>query len=154
MSDKIEIDYKNTKIRYEEFDNSWTIEVEGNTARQKGSLADAKKYVDSLRKKENTFKRFDVFSLSENTWSRKAFGNISTVTSIDDDGDIWVSINGKRSKVSLKYFHTEFSAITEKNKELVKSVIEKKNILKEVEKTIISIIESMDKVELPMKGAE
>ena len=119
--DSIEVKYKGFTIRYSEDEEGteWEVlDANKNVASRRKTLKQAQKYVDGLSKK--TFEPYQALK-SKDYWSNNDFKTI-TVTSIDEDNQVWIKDeHGRRSKTSREYLYV----LSPENLALIQEIKEK-----------------------------
>lgn len=120
---KITLEYKGFNIYYDEYDEQW--ELTNPSGYQNQSLKKVKQYVDRLCKKD--FKSFQVYCGGSwnNSWK------LATVTSIDEEGQFWLSLENSRQKSSPE----SCMKITENNNKLIEEITDLNNQITKLEES-------------------
>ena len=133
--------YKGYAIEFRESSETWCAII-GNSTYSNPSLAKVKKHIDNLDKKE--FKRVDVYV---GGWGYQDYAyQQGTVTSIDDEGKVWiVKKNGDRSKVNAD----QIFELSSENKTRVEKMAGLSQTQLSITNKIREISKSMTRWEVP-----
>ena len=139
-------EYKGFKITFDEFTESWKCEIKEGSWSEKVSLKDIKKSIDLFLKKESEFKDTKAITLDTSSWRGKKFGSIVTITSVADDGDVWIRTpSGEREKIG-KGLRSSLCSLTDENKVKLAEIFdlgrENEKILSKIDK----VKDSMEKI--------
>lgn len=145
MSDQIKTTYKGVDITYSEHGDIWDCE-HVTKKYQHESLSKVKDRIDAWIKAENTFERFTALRISTASYGKQKFGNVVTVTSRTEDGDLWVTEDGDRSKIDKRYIDSHIVADTSENRARVGIVLAKREEIGLLERQVKAVIDAMERV--------
>lgn len=144
MSDNIKVDYKGFEIKFNDGSESWSSSIDGvSFSRQK--LADAKKKIDEFIKQESAFTNLHAIIADTYSWRDRPIGSIVTITSVANNGDVWIKDNKGREKIGAHSRHILLK-VTDGNKNKlseINSIMDQIKTLEQTKKRLLGEMETI-----------
>ena len=140
--EEIKVVYREIEISYREESERWSCIIDNGQWSEKQTLKECKKLIDQFLKKqvENT----ECIYIYVRGWRSEGFGSKRIITSIAENGDVWVkNENGGREKISANIVGEELALWNDANLKIVEEYKKQLRVLAEEDQKAKDILKKL-----------